>query len=129
MRNSNMRGERPAEMNKDFLQEIGDVFGVALNDFLDNRPNFSAIQKIISEIGRELNMFEADFGILLCEDPKHGGGLEANPERLGNMRKAVPLLKASVEKAEEIIRGNPLFKPFSQQVVAARKAIESLERI
>lgn len=116
-------------MTTEHLKGVTDLFDDAVFKFKESAPNFSNMINIIAKINEEIRFYDVDFSVL-AEDPKIGGGIEQQGDRIESMRKAVPSLQALVTQAEALLQSNKAFYgPYEQQIESAKKIVSALENL
>lgn len=112
------------------LTEAEKLFDAARETFAESAPDLSKITRCMEDLRKEMDNFSTDFGIILREDPRYGGGLEQQGFRVEGMRQAIAELNFTIAEAESILDTNEFIKGlFRGQVDAAKAAVAALEKI
>jgi len=117
----------PIDKQRDEGREAYELF-LDLYEGAMEKPDFQEINSLLETIQAELRMYNDDLQIIYNELPEHGGGLEANADRIVNMKQELPKLQELVQLAGRVIAGNDNFRPFWPQQQAAKKAVDQLEK-
>ncbi len=111
------------------LEEISKRFFEGNDLFQETAPDFSSIQKAISEIKTDIELFRNSFIIVFHEDEKYGGGYKNQQRRISEMKNAVLVLEAKVNTARKLVDSNEGFELYKKQVEAAQSIVDNLKNM